>query len=238
MSKVKIFVATHKKADFPKYKIYTPIQVGAELKEKLGYINDNEGDNISSKNPNFCELTAIYWIWKNDNSDVVGLTHYRRYFFKNRRSNSLENVLEKKDIDKIFEKYNIILPKKAKLKNTVKNHYDKFHKIKDLEECGKIIERICPEYIDAYHTVLKKKKIYIYNMVITKKELFDQYCNWLFNILFELEKNLDLSDYDDYNKRVYGFLSERLFNVWIEKNKNILKIKNSVVMNSEDKKKI
>ena len=66
--------------------------------------------------------------------------------------------------------------------------------------------------------------------IITKKHLFDEYMQWLFNILFTLEKRIDISNYDSYQKRVYGFLSERLFNVWIEKNKDRLKIKETTVI--------
>lgn len=72
-------------------------------------------------------------------------------------------------------------------------------------------------------------------MFISRKKVFDDYYKWLFDILFEAEKIIDISNYDNYNKRVYGFLSERLFNVWIEKNKDNLKIKEMPVYNSEEK---
>ena len=84
----------------------------------------------------------------------------------------------------------------------------------------------------AYDKVMDSKKLYQYNMLIAKKELVDEYCHWLFSILFELEKITDISDYDKYNKRIYGFLSERLFNVWLEKNDN-LKVKELPVNNVE-----
>ena len=110
--------------------------------------------------------------------------------------------------------------------------YKNVHHIKDLENCKKIIKKICPEYETAYDKVMDTKKLYQYNMLIARKELVDEYCHWLFSILFELEKITDISDYDKYNKRIYGFLSERLFNVWLEKNDN-LKVKELPVNNVE-----
>ena len=70
---------------------------------------------------------------------------------------------------------------------------------------------------------MNSRKLYIYNMFAMKKSLFDEYCAWLFDILFTLENRIDISDYDIYNARIFGFLSERLFNIWIEKKQ--LKIK-------------
>lgn len=237
MKSVKIYIATHKKAKLPELKEYIPIQVGADKKESLGYIGDNTGENISSKNPNYCELTATYWIMKNDKSDIVGLSHYRRYFFKNKLSNSYENIIDKEDILNILKKYDIILPEKYNLRGTVKKQYSKTHNIEDLMKCKEIINKKCPEYSKSFDKVLRKRKIYTYNMFISNKKIFDDYYKWLFDILFEAEKYIDISNYDDYNKRVYGFLSERLFNVWIEKNKRNLKIKEMPVYNTEEKVK-
>lgn len=172
---------------------------------------------------------------KNDNSDIVGLTHYRRYFFNNIFSNSFKNIINKEKIIKILNNYDIIVPKKYKLGGTVKKQYSQIHNIEDLMKCGEIIKNKNPEYSEAFDKVLKKRKIYTYNMFISRKEVFDDYYKWLFDILFEAEKIIDISNYDNYNKRVYGFLSERLFNVWIEKNKDNLKIKEMPVYNSEEK---
>ena len=208
MKNVKVYIATHKKAKLPELKEYAPIQVGADGKESLGYITDNTGENISNKNSNFCELTATYWIMKNDNSDIVGLTHYRRYFFNNIFSNSFKNIIKKEKIINILNKYDIIVPKKYNLGGTVKNQYSKFHNIEDLMKCGEIIKNKYPEYSEAFDKVLKKRKIYTYNMFISRKKVFDDYYKWLFDILFEAEKIIDISNYDNYNKRVYGFLSE------------------------------
>lgn len=218
--KVSIYVATHKEASFPKNDIYIPLHVGAEGKNDLGYLKDNTGDNISSKNSNYCELTGMYWIWKNDDSDIVGLTHYRRYFFKNKFSKSLKNVILKDDIVNVLKKYDIIVPNKLYFKNkTVEELYTTIHNINDYKLCRNIIKKKYPDYLKAFDTVSNNNYLYSCNMVITKKEIFDKYCKWLFDILFEVEKVVDLSNYDDYNKRLYGFLSERLFNVWMLKNK-------------------
>lgn len=229
---IKIYVAAHKEANFPKDKIYVPIQVGAEGKKDLGYIRDNTGDNISKKNPNYCELTGTYWIWKNDDSDIVGLTHYRRYFFK-KNTNKVNEVLTKVEIEKILEKNDIIVPRKTKiLRDTVKQAYCRFHKEKDIEECRNVIMEKYPTYINSFDNIMNKKSFYTCNMFIASKDIFNEYYKWCFDILFELEKRTDISEYDNYNKRIYGFISERLFNVWLDYHKN-LKIKEIPVYNTD-----
>lgn len=227
--KVKIYVATHKKIDMQKENGYTPIQVGAEINEPLPYLKDNTGENISSKNKNYCELTALYWIWKNTSEDIVGLTHYRRLFYKNCFS---KTILKIEDIEKILNKYDIILPSKMNLNMTIEEHYKKYHHIEDLYKCREIINDIYPEYIESFDKVLKRKSLHAFNMFIMDKNRFNDYMTWLFKIFEELEKTIDISGYDEYNKRIYGFLSERLLNVWIEKEK--LKQKEMLVLNVED----
>lgn len=234
MKKIKIFVAAHKMAEFPNNSIYVPIEVGAYNKEKFLKVTDNTGDNISEKNPFFCELTATYWILKNDKSDIVGLTHYRRFFFK-KHTNKMSMILRKKDIEEILKDYDIIVPIKTYLMKykSIREAYASIHKIDDFDLCRQIIEEKYPEYVEAFDIVSNNRSFYACNMFISSKKIFDKYYNWLFDVLFELEKRVDISSYDDYNKRIFGFLSERLFNVWLTHEN--LKVKEMPVYNVHKK---
>lgn len=227
---IKIYIATLKKYEIPIDDIYIPLQVGCENNESLGYIGDNKGDNISCKNKNYCELTGLYWIWKNIKADYVGLTHYRRYFTS--KSNAeikraktvtekLSLIYNREEIETAMQNYDIIAPSTHLILKNVYTKYKEQHHIKDLDKCREIIEKKYPEYLEAFDKLKKQKKYYICNMFIMKKELLNNYCEWLFSILFELEKNLDISEYSNTQKRVYGFLSERLFNVWLNYNDNL-----------------
>lgn len=223
MKKIKILVAIHKKYEMPKDDIYFPIHVGREGKDDIGYQGDHSGDNISSKNENYCELTGLYWAWKNIDCDYIGLSHYRRYFtVKSRmkrivtKKNKLNLILDKTEIEQLLNDYNLILPiKRNYYIETIRSHYKNAHHIEDLEETKKIIDERYPDYTESFNTVMNGRKIHLYNMFVMKKEDFDAYCEWLFDILFELEKKVDVSSYDNYQKRLFGFISERLFNVWL-----------------------
>ena len=232
-------VATHKKYRMPKESIYFPVHVGREGKEDLGYVGDNTGENISLKNKNYCELTGMYWTYKNIECDYIGLCHYRRYFTK---ANILKRQLNKKskfdillsedDIKCLLNSADIILPKKRNYYiETIKTHYDNAHNSNDLIKVKEIVLNKYPEYKASFEKVMNGKKIYLFNMFIMKKDDYDAYCKWLFDILFELEKQIDISKYDQYQSRVFGFLSERLFNIWIEKQN--FKIKELPVINME-----
>ena len=117
---VKVIVATHKKYSFPNDKMYMPIQVGAKLNEDLGYQKDSIGYNISEKNPYYCELTALYWAWKNLETDYLGLVHYRRYFslkekkYKEKRDKDQKDkmrlAITKKEVKKVLQETDVILP--------------------------------------------------------------------------------------------------------------------------------
>ena len=216
---LEIYVATHKKfqENLPDY--YIPILVGSYNKDIYDYLRDDTSNNqISNKNENYCELTGLYWIWHNVDTEYIGLCHYRRYF-KGREN----KFISKNEVEKILNEYDIILPTRWIYLKNVYYDYENNHNIQDLLLCKQIIERKFPEYIDNFNIVMNRNYIFLYNMFISKKEIMDEYCDWLFTILGELENMVDISDYDQYQKRIYGFLSERLFNVWID-NKN-LKIK-------------
>lgn len=219
---IKILIATHKKYWMPNDKVYLPLHVGREGKQDLSYTGDNTGDNISVKNANYCELTGLYWAWKNLSCEYIGLCHYRRYFAGKKYGNNIESkraaIFQCVDYEKLLEKYDVILPKKRNYYiETVRSQYEHAHHKSDLDEVEKIIAERHPEYSAAFTKVMQRSSLYIFNMFAMKKELFVHYCTWLFDILFTLEKRIDISGYTPYDARVFGFLSERLFNVWLEK---------------------
>jgi hypothetical protein len=228
---VAIYIITHKKVNKYGDDNYKLLQVGSILnKENFGkeYLRDDSGDNISNKNKTFCELTGLYWIWKNTDDQIVGIEHYRRYLsYKNNDPISYSNVGE------LLKSHDIILPRLTKVPSSVKYAYSLMHHEKDLYLLKDIITEKYPEYVTDFDSVLEGHSLYICNIMMCKKEILNQYCRWLFDILFEMEKRLDINEYDDRQKRVFGFLSERLLNVWIKHNNlNICEMK---LINTEEK---
>lgn len=190
-------------------------------------IGDNSDDNISERNKNFCELTGIYWLLKNKkirDKDIIGICHYRRYFLSHHFLSLLgqNRPIEKKDIDVILKQKDAIVSKKI-LRWTVYNQYSKIHYKKDIELTRKTISILCPEYLVTFDKVMKSHEMCIGNMIITTYDIFSSYFNWLFNILFHLEAQIDITAYDSYQQRIYGFIAERLMLVWLRQNKIKLK---------------
>lgn len=219
---MQIYVITHKKIDIELPKNYKKMLVGAcENSEALEeYIFDNKGqDNISKKNSNFCELTGLYWIWKYDKDNTKGLVHYRRLFTNNRFTNSYKKFFSQTDVESILKSNDVIVAEKLYIdKLTVKADYLENHKEEDWMKLKDIIAEHYPSYLSIFEQVEKNNWFYPYNMMISHKELFDSYCEWLFDILFKLEKEIDLTGYDVQQARIYGFMSERLLAVWLLKN--------------------
>lgn len=216
---LQIYVITHKDIDIALPAKYQKMLVGAykspEIKD--GYIRDDSSEfNISSKNSNFCELTGMYWIWKNDTNDVKGLVHYRRFFSTNRYTNSVNHFYSEEVIDDLLAQYDIIVPEKLYMDEpTVKKDYLLNHKEKDWDMLKRIVSQKYPKYMKAFEIVEKSNWFFPYNMLIARSGVFNAYCEWLFDILFELEKAIDLTDYDVQQARIFGFMSERLLAVWI-----------------------
>ena len=213
---IEIITVTHKIYRMPQDAMYLPVGVGKAL---LPYSKDDSGENISEKNSTFCELTALYWAWKNTDFDYLGLAHYRRHFKGSVHKDKWDNILTKNQAIKILENKDVILPKKRNYYiETTYNQYIHAHHKEDLDETEKILKEFYPEYIKAYNEVMNSTKGHRFNMFIMKKELLDRYCTWLFDILFKLESRLDISGYSAYDSRVFGFVSERLLDVWIKTN--------------------
>ena len=221
MSKVKIIVATHKKYQMPKSDLYLPLHVGKKNQNYIGYTGDDTGRNISAKNPYFCELTGLYWAWKNIDFEYIGLVHYRRHFRGKAISNNIfDKVLSYKEVNTLLKNADVILPKKRKYYiETLYSHYKHTMYIEPLDITGDIIKELYPDYNLEFKRLKTRTKAHMFNMFIMKKEILDEYCNWLFGILFELERRIDSSIYDDFHSRFYGRISELLLDVWLNVNK-------------------
>lgn len=227
MKNIKIIVATHKEYWMPEDPIYLPLHVGAEGKKDkdghlldLGFTKDNTGDNISSRNANYCELTGLYWAWKNLDADYVGLAHYRRHFSDGAHSKDKKNaVITGTAIDQLLKQCDIILPKARNY--FIETNYSQYvhaHHAIDLDITREIINEKYPTYVDTYDLCMDRTWGHRFNMFVMRKDLLDSYCTWLFGVLFELEKRLDISSYNKNDSRVFGFVSERLLDIWVEKN--------------------
>ena len=223
--KISNYIVTHKEFICPNVKggSYTPIQVGKQFsKVDLGMISDDTGDNIAEKNLNYCELTALYWIWKNDkDSEVLGLCHYRRYLINRLFSINRNRILTDKQIERILGAYDVIVPDRTIYAKgtTIREKWIRCGNFEeDLEKTRRIIERKYPAYLSAYDKVLGDNSAHFYNILIAKRDLFFRYCEWLFDICEELEKEMDFSNYNKTQARFYGLISENLLDVWCETN--------------------
>lgn len=234
---VNVVIAAHKKYQMPTDGMYIPLHVGAEGKKDadgnsldLGYVKDNTGENISSLNPSFCELTGFYWAWKNLDADFVGLAHYRRHFsMKNKEG--FENVLTYKELKPYLGKVKVFTPTKRRYYiETLYSHYKHTHYSNQLDETRKVIEEKYPEYVESYDRVIKHTYAYMFNMMILSKDMLDDYCEWLFDILFELGKRIDMPELSAFQGRYYGRISEIIFNVWLDKKLTSGELKSSQVM--------
>ena len=233
--KITIYVATHKKFVLPPNidtNIYLPILCGKAIYTPEEDINtspeailptfgDDTEYNISSKNPYYCELTAMYWAWKNDqDSDVLGLNHYRRYFVQNDDEHS--TILNKENILDILytQGYDAILQGDdsnsgstydPNTSESVYKVYKEIHVGDDMDKALIIIKNLYPElYPTIEHELKENDQMCFCNLMIAKQEVFKAYCKFIFEVFSELEKQIDYINRDNYQQRAFGFLSERL----------------------------
>ncbi|SHJ28474.1 DUF4422 domain-containing protein [Pseudobutyrivibrio xylanivorans] len=231
---IKIFIATHKPCQLPEQSCYIPIQVGAQGKDPISYsqvgisdktgniTRDDEGENISQKNPFYCELTATYYIWKNITADVVGLCHYRRYFASKKNLGTdtapFENVLTEAEIERLMAESDVIIPKRNKyFIETLYSHYAHTMDGMHLDVAREVMAQVCPEDLKYMDAIFSRTNGSMYNMCIMKKDIFDQYSQWLFALLAGVEERVDLTGLTDFQARLFGRVSEILMNVWILK---------------------
>ncbi len=248
MKRFTILVCTHKEAKIISNEVYMPIHTGkANGTAELGIEGDNTGENISTRNPNFSEMTAHYWAWKNlKELDYIGLCHYRRYFdFKRERSvRAIRTISESEvndtniivpQIKELSKDCDIILPQAIYISESIASQYMSCHIPEDYLLMERAILELYPEYADSIKKVFhNNNKMLLYNMFICRWQIFDDYSNWLFPIFDLLDKNIKFSDYP-YQKRVYAFMSERLLQLYCYHNK--LKIKTFPILYINDDSK-
>lgn len=250
MASARIIVAAHKNYRMPDDPLYLPLHVGAEGKTDgqgrpldLGYTRDNTGDNISAKNPSYCELTGLYWAWKNLQEDYIGLVHYRRYFAHpgkqgrnplepallmvskpfEKQTDPFGQILTSEELQVMLKDYDVFVPGKRNYYiETIYSHYAHTHYPEHLIETRRILLDKYPAYVTSYDKVLNSRKACMFNMMIMRRDLLERYCQWLFSVLFELENRLKAhgaegaEDLSAYQQRLYGRVSEILLNVWLD----------------------
>lgn len=214
--KVTVVVAAHKPYAMPADPMYLPLQVGAEGKESIGFARDDVGENISAKNPQFCELTGLYWAWKHLDADYVGLAHYRRHFRGKGRGEPLSRVLTEDEAQRLLAGRDGILPQKRRYYiETLYSHYAHTMHVEPLDAAGEILREKYPAYAPAFEDLKRRTSAHMFNMMILRRDHLDAYCTWLFDILFELEKRVDATAYDAFHGRFFGRVSELLLDVWL-----------------------
>lgn len=235
---VRIITCCHKQCTVPNDAYLLPMHVGAALHDyDLPFQRDDQlagksCDNISAKNATYCELTALYWMWKNLREfapDVryVGLCHYRRYFMFDRSIRMRNRVVFEEDavlgyavdavaLTDLLAKYDAITLRPLHYPYSNFVHYANRHLGDDMRKLIGVVHDSCPDADEAmFQTLMLSNTLAPCNMFVMSWEHCAEYCTWLFALLAEIEERIDLAAYSPYQRRIFGFLAERLMNVWL-----------------------
>jgi hypothetical protein len=217
-----IYVMTHKAFTPPEDPFYLPLHVGRrpwqrehgqEMSALLSYRGDDSGDHISEQNCYYSELTGMYWVWKNVHSDVVGICHYRRYLLDHDG-----RLFTEAAVRSALGSHDVITTKTLQLNFPYDEGFISHHKRIYLDTTAEVIRELYPDYFGTFEQLVHEKHTYFGNMLIMKKELYDAYMEWLFAILFCVQKRVRVEEEDSYHRRIFGFISEFLQYVWIRHN--------------------
>lgn len=227
---ITVGVAAHKPYAIPNDPCYLPIHVGRALHPEVipqldsRFVGDDTGDNISDQNATYCELTALWWLWKNCDSNFKGLVHYRRHLAspdaKRRRSDdSLERVVTGDELCGILSDVDAVLPKMRRYYiETMRSHWDHTQPPEQLSVAERVVADLEPAYSAALGQVLSSRGAHMFNMMVMRSDIFDAYCAWVFPLLSELTTRLDPSQYPPFQARYPGRISELLLDAWLAMN--------------------
>ena len=252
--------------------LYIPVRCGAAYDEREGVtmLGDDTGDNISEKRESFCELTVLYWAWKNVEADYYGLCHYRRYISLSKKRHCADNIpllgierMTEKQIEKFALKdahslyndllqYDLITTPCEDVRLTGDGCHSSVYqlckdRIRDFDMEGvdifiAIIKEKYPEYSDDVDKYFSGHLAKFYNCFIMRKDIFEKFCSMLFDILFELERQLDTRHYGMWKTRMPGFMGECFFGIFLihlsnQKNECRICEKELVYISDTEKKK-
>ena len=232
-----IFVFAHcdfdKKPENPCYKIVSieDFDIQSSLEHIICCASK---DSIFSKEHGYSELARIHYIWKQQHlKDYVGTAHYRRYF---------EFYNEIPNIDEIFKEHDAILPNFELWGENIYSNYSACHAKKDLVQVLDIICKYYPDYFQCAIDTITSNKFYPCNIFILRKEMFNQWCEFVFGVLEKFDEINGFSTDEDifmhvimnheiytdnkvepnsrpyYQARIEAFLSERLSTIFLNKN--------------------
>ncbi len=219
-----LYVVAHKPFKIPEDReLYIPIHAGKNGAEGFGIPGDDTGDNISELNPYINELTAVYWIWKNDREHkYIGINHYRRFFSWKGCFDTTELATEDTVLDLMKECDVVIVDPLSLYPETVAEStrrifsgdigYDIAY-----DKTREALGRVHPEDVKYFDRVMGQYKFAACNIFIMKQEIFNEYCNWLFSFILDaLDEWLKAEKPTDANNRAIGFMGERMLAVWLK----------------------
>ncbi len=240
--RARIYVASHKQVQFPEASAYVPVQVNsaAAANRFMGFRHDDEGDSISDRNARYCELTVQYMAWKNEDADYYGFCHYRRYFNlsgNEYKPNAWGEVMADRLNDDAVQRFGLTNEKLTEAledvdvlcspRNDVSKFPDHFSSVRDhwhkaehlldqdLELLDDVVRELQPKYSAALEEVLSGTQVSFCNMYVMRKQIFFDYCEWLFPLLERFEEKRSYEHYSKEALRTVGHLAERLFNVYM-----------------------
>lgn len=247
-NKVKIFVGYYKPNVIFQSDVFQPILTAKFDWNPKNLIKDDTGINIAHKNSNYGELSGHYWVWKNflqsTDAEYIGFCHYRRFLdfnitkmesapFKPIFRTKFERIFKKyteENILKCIDGYDIILPNKIFFQGIVYAQYLRWHPQDDMNFALRIIRKYYPNYVEDAMKTMGSHEMYSCLNFVMKKELFEEYAEWMFGVLQYLEVLTDWSKYTDYlDIRTPAYIAERFFNIWIE---HQIRVKNIKILNT------
>lgn len=226
----------------PNDSILLPVHSGAAISnlnlniQRDDQLNGQPCDNISIKNESYGELTAMYWTWKNlrklyPEVKYIGWSHYRRLFASDERKYFDDLIfrpegeickykLNAEKIISIIESGKIIIPEERRFIIPLSRQYKHHHFSENYKMFRQVIKEKFHDYYDEFINFMEyNNKISLFCMFIMKYDDFVKYCEWIFSVMHEAEIVMQSKSEGIYQKRVFAYMAERLFNVYIRRNR-------------------